>query len=49
MAGYVVQNEFFFLKNMLVSFRVKDQCQAASHCPVYSGVAQAEVQPAVGV
>ena len=37
------------LKNMSVSFRVKDQCQAASHCPVYSGVAEAEVQPAVGV
>ena len=34
---------------MSVSFRVKDQCQAAFHCPVYSGVAQAEVQPAVGV
>ena len=37
------------LKNMSVSFRVKDQCQAAFHCPVYSWVAQAEVQPAVGV
>ena len=37
------------LKNMSVSFRVKDQCQAAFHCPVYSGVAQAEVQPLVGV
>ena len=34
---------------MSVSFRVKDQCQAASHGPVYSGVAEAEVQPAVGV
>ena len=34
---------------MSVSFRVKDQCQAAFHCPVYCGVAQAEVQPAVGV
>ena len=45
------QGDFFLwsLKNMSVSFRVKDQCQAASHCPVYSGVAQAEVQPAVGV
>ena len=37
------------LKNMSVSFRVKDQCQAAFHCPVYCGVAQAEIQPAVGV
>ena len=45
------QGDFFLwsLKNMSVSFRVKDQCQAASHCPVYSGGAQAEVQPAVGV
>ena len=34
---------------MLFSFRVKDQCQAASHCPVYSEVAEAEVQPVVGV
>ena len=45
------QGDFFLwsLKNMSVFFRVKDQCQAAFHCPVYSGVAQAEVQPAVGV
>ena len=34
---------------MSVSFRVKDQCQAAFYCPVYCGVPQAEVQPAVGV
>ena len=34
---------------MSVSFRVKDQCQAAFYCPVYCGVAQADVQPAVGV
>ena len=34
------QGDFFLwsLKNMSVSFRVKDQCQAAFHCPVYSGV-----------
>ena len=37
------------LKNMLVSFRVKDQSQAASHSPVYSGVAEAAVKPVVGV
>ena len=37
------------LKNMSVSFRVKDQFQAAFHCPVYCGVAQADVQPAVSV
>ena len=39
------QGDFFLwsLKNMSVSFRVKDQCQAASHYPVYSGVAQAAV------
>ena len=45
------QGDFFLwsLKKMSVSFRVKDQCQAASHGPVYSGVAEAEVQPAVGV
>ena len=34
---------------MWVSFRVKDQSQAASHSSVYSGVAEAAVQPAVGV
>ena len=34
---------------MSVSFRVKDQSQAASHSAVYSGVAEAAVQPAVGV
>ena len=33
---------------MSVSFRMKDQCKAASHSPVYSGVAEAEVQPVVG-
>ena len=61
LAGYVVLTEFFFqpfssqrnfflwsLKNMSVSFRVKDQSQAASCSPVY-GVAEAEVQPAVGI
>ena len=44
------QRDFFLwsLKNMSVSFRVKGQYQAASHSPVYSGVAQAAVQPAVG-
>ena len=43
--------DFFLwsLKNMSVSFRVNDQCLAASHSPVYSGVAEAEVQPAVDV
>ena len=30
-------------------YRMKGLCQAASHSPVYSGVAEAEVQPAVGV
>ena len=34
---------------MSVCFRVKDQTQAASHSLMYSGVAEAEVQPAVGV
>ena len=34
---------------MSVSFRAKDQSQAASHSPLYSGVAEATVQPAVGV
>ena len=34
---------------MSVSFRVEDQYQAASHCPVYSGVAEEAVRPAVGV
>ena len=34
---------------MSVSFRVKDQSQAVSHSPVYSRVAEAAVQPAVGV
>ena len=37
------------LKNMSVSFRVEDQYQAASHSPVYSGVAEEAVRPAVGV
>ena len=61
MVGYVVPTEFFqpfssqrefflrSLKNMSVSFKVKDQSQAASHNPLYSGVAEAAVQPAVGV
>ena len=61
LATYVVSTEFcqpfssqgdFFLwslKNMSVSFRVKDQSQAASPSPVYSGVAGAAVQPGVGV
>ena len=61
MAGYGVLTEFFqpfssqrdfflwSLKNMFVSFRVKGQSQAASHSSVYSGVAEAAVQPAVGV
>ena len=61
LAGYVVPTEFFqpfssqrdfflwSLKNLSVSFRVKDQSQATSHSPVYSGVAEAAVQPAVGV
>ena len=34
---------------MSVSFRVKDQSKEASHNAVYSGVAKAAVQPAVGV
>ena len=44
------QRDFFLwsLKNMSVFFRVKDQFQAASHSPVYSGVAEGGVQPAVG-
>ena len=35
------QGDFFLwsLNNMSVSFRVKDQFQAAFHCPVYSMVA----------
>ena len=37
------------LKNMSVFLGVKDQYQAASHSPVYSGVAEVAVQPAVGV
>ena len=45
----VKETSFCGRENMSVSFRVKDQCQAASHCPMYSGVAEAEVQPSVGV
>ena len=45
------QRDFFLwsLKNMSVSFRVKDQSQAASRSSAYSGVAETAVQPAVGV
>ena len=61
MAGYVVptelfqpfssQRDFFLwsLKSMSVSFRAKDQSQEASQSPLYSGVVEATVQPAVGV
>ena len=37
------------LKNMSVAFRVKGQYQAASHSPVYSGVAEVAAQPVAGV